>query len=77
MPEWRKIFEAEDSECPGASCLEGGDHRPNPDRSRPRSVPKNAPAISKDSRRPRNPHRSHFPRNPLKTHPKFLSQLCR
>jgi hypothetical protein len=58
MPEWRKIFEAEDSDlpdlgamevcsstemgAPGASHLGTGGHGPKTDRSRPRSVPVNA-----------------------------------
>jgi hypothetical protein len=55
MPEWRKIFEAEDSDLPdigamevcsstemggrAASHLGTGGHGPKTDRSRPRSVP--------------------------------------
>jgi hypothetical protein len=55
MPEWRKIFEAEDSDlpelgamevcsstemdAPGASHLGTGGHGPKTDRSKPRSVP--------------------------------------
>jgi hypothetical protein len=62
MPEWRKIFEAEDSDlpdlgamevcsstemgAPGASHLGTGGHGPKTDRSRPRSVPVNAVAFS-------------------------------
>jgi hypothetical protein len=66
MPEWRKIFEAEDSDlpdlgamevcsstemgAPGASHLGTGGHGPKTDRSRPRSVPVNAPVFGYSSR---------------------------
>jgi hypothetical protein len=64
MPEWRKLFEAEDSdfgggalgamevgsstemEAPDALHLGTGDRRPKTDRSRPRSVPVNAPVFA-------------------------------